>query len=496
MQETSTKSKKCHTARQAMPVSWQEGKKRHTKTLKTWRPDNTTFFPHPQTRTEYKIQKMKPDTRFGMLPRQTMSEATTGTATSTAASVTASVLAQARDKLNLPQHSELTGKLKPHAVLMEEGRSLLACLMKMNQQRANGLETKMADAKAPPSPKKRSAESGGAEDQGGANPITVNHKRRRTRKVSWDDDHRVFPQEDMSKKFSDYDESEIWYGVSTSTKQMRGRRGRRRRRKCCGFDVATDSPFLFIIFFCLLPMQRKEYDLFMVDRLRTVQCLRASGGNEKALNPEFYCVRGLEPFQTADIHQQLHSKRRFHQSTIMIEQVRQNLLGIRDPERYRMLVSTQSELSAQRAQELAALDEHEVHNRVMKRTSLVGNVAAPGMQPGAAAAAGIISAPSSLPAANKSDGLSPSSISERIRRLQEMNARRLMELYSQPGNNPFKFPVRRDSLVGLNNVSGRLNSASATTSSSSATSSGVGELLEGMRFPLRRDSLTPSSYSG
>ena len=150
---------------------------------------------------------MKPHTRFAMLPQQAAAASTTG------ASVTASALAQARSKMNLPTNEATTGKLKPHSVLMEEGRSLLACLMKMNQQRSNQLETNATAA--PPSPKKRSAGSE-SDDQEAA---TVTHKRQRTRKVSWDDNHRVFLQEDASKKFSDYDEAEIWYGVSTIKKE-------------------------------------------------------------------------------------------------------------------------------------------------------------------------------------------------------------------------------------------------------------------------------------
>jgi hypothetical protein len=207
--------------------------------------------------------------------------------------------------------------------------------------------------------------------------------------------------------------------------------------------------------------QRHEYDQFLSDRLRTVKFLRASGGNESALDPEIYCVRGLEPFQTADVHQELHSKRQFHQSSILIEQVRQSLLGIRDLERFRILVSTQSEMALRRAQELAALDEHDVYKRVCRRNSL-------------------LAAPSSFQkstCSSSSDSPLSLSLSQRIRRLQEWNARRLMEIYSQPasGNNgPFRFNIRRDSLVGSN-------------------ARGMGGITMGTRFPIRRDSLTPLS---
>ena len=74
--------------------------------------------------------------------------------------------------------------------------------------------------------------------------------------------------------------------------------------------------------------QRKDYEEFLVDRVRTVQCLRAVGGNDKALDSNLYCIRGLEPFHSTEIHEEFHSKRHFHQSTIIVEQVRQSMLDI------------------------------------------------------------------------------------------------------------------------------------------------------------------------
>jgi hypothetical protein len=261
-------------------------------------------------------------------------------------------------------------------------------------------------------------------------------KKQRCRRVTWaEDPPQVHVQGDWYKLFSDYDQNDIWYTV-------------RYFLQCLSFSLRLYQVILNDSF---LTLQRDEYSEFSEDRLRTVQCLRASGGNEKALDPEFYCIRGLEPFQTPDVHRELHSKRHFHQSTIMIEQVRQSMLGIRDPERFRFMVEPQSEMSLRRAQELAALDEHEVYNRVCRRRSLMAPQ------------------PKSL----SSDPMALS-LSDRVRRLQEWNARRLMEIYSQPGNGPFRFNIRRDSLVG-------------------SSSGGMESIAMGTRFPIRRDSLTPLS---
>jgi len=162
------------------------------------------------------------------------------------------------------------------------------------------------------------------------------------------------------------------------------------------------------------------------------------------LDPESYCVRGLEPFQTQIAHRELHSNRHLHQSTIIIEQVRQSLLGIRDPERFRFLAGTQSELASRRAQEQAALDEHDIYGRIPRRQSLAA----------------------SLPQNSEV-------LSQRVRRLQEIHAHRLMEMYSRPGVGRFRFPIRRDSL-----------------------GAGAAGMLSGFtpmsaRFPIRRGSLTP-----
>lgn len=220
--------------------------------------------------------------------------------------------------------------------------------------------------------------------------------------------------------------------------------------------------------------QRNEYEDFLFDRLRTVQCLRASGGDEKKLNSDFYCVRGLEPFQTTDAHDELNSKRRFHQSTILIEQTRQTMLGVYDPERFRLMVGPQSEMALRRAQELAALDEHEVYGRVCRRRSLL-TLSTPKTTIGDVYKAS--ASPSSVPTKDEQLSLP---LAERIQKLQEWNARRLIEIYSQPGNNPFRFPIRRDSLVG--NTSATRNLLKNT-------------IVMSNRFPIRRDSLVPHSSS-
>jgi hypothetical protein len=188
------------------------------------------------------------------------------------------------------------------------------------------------------------------------------------------------------------------------------------------------------------------------------------------LDQESYCARGLEVFETPEGHQQFSSERSFHRSTVLIEQVRQSMYGMRSPERFRMMVGPQSEMAARRARELAAVDEHAVCGRVRtRRGSLYSTPTSncPSIQQKALTGDG---------KTNSSDA-SSLSLDERIRQLQESNARRLMEIYSQPGYNPFRFPIRRDSLIGSNSMVG-------------------GTFDISNRFPIRRDSLTPSGSMG
>ena len=74
-----------------------------------------------------------------------------------------------------------------------------------------------------------------------------------------------------------------------------------------------------------------------------------------------YCMRGLEPFQDHVSHGAFHSKRNLHKSTVMMEQIRQTMLGLKDPGRFRFLVQSQSSLAQFRAVQLAAIDQYDVY---------------------------------------------------------------------------------------------------------------------------------------
>jgi hypothetical protein len=120
---------------------------------------------------------------------------------------------------------------------------------------------------------------------------------------------------------------------------------------------------------------REEYKQFHMDLLRTVEYLRASGGNDNQLNPELYCCRGLEPFMTRAKHCEYSFKRKLHRSTIMLEQARQNLLQITDPDCFRRMVASRSEIALSSAQELGALDQYEIKiDRILLTQKMEGKM--------------------------------------------------------------------------------------------------------------------------
>lgn len=211
---------------------------------------------------------------------------------------------------------------------------------------------------------------------------------------------------------------------------------------------------------------REEYTEFHQDRFETIKRFRASGCDLSQLDADNQCVRGLEPFWTPQGHRELQGCRKLHKSTVMLEQARQNLTQTKDAERFRTMVLPQSDLALTRAQELAALDELEANKAY--NPELAKSCGSTGIPPNHPALSSLSSLPTPpLPAKDSVGGISPKSTlafvpqatglpsvsllaPEQIRALQEVNARRLMEMYfSQNGTAPdFRFPIRRDSLLG------------------------------------------------
>ena len=102
-----------------------------------------------------------------------------------------------------------------------------------------------------------------------------------------------------------------------------------------------------------------------MDRQWAVQNFRAFGSFVSLLDPNL-CFRGLEPFYTEESRVEAALRRKNHESVIIDEQVRQMLHGLSDPERFPVLVSEQSKKALERAQALAAADQHEIYDELCK----------------------------------------------------------------------------------------------------------------------------------
>lgn len=203
-----------------------------------------------------------------------------------------------------------------------------------------------------------------------------------------------------------------------------------------------------------------------------------------------HCIRGLELFQDETTYEHFQSKIKLYNSTIKMEQIRQSMLRIKDPERFRVLVEPQSNLALHRAQELAAQDERDVYpfrtysaasdhrsmsvssfsdmqrlNNLME--SIYGNSDRPSdtsqstwNTPGPNKILSFQTVAESGSASMVSDGSSTKSSSSAniIRQLQERSMRRLTGIYQNNNgegtegandtNILFKF-ARRDSLWGI-----------------------------------------------
>ncbi len=213
----------------------------------------------------------------------------------------------------------------------------------------------------------------------------------------------------------------------------------------------------------------------MLDRLQTIEShrfLTANNISKDNGNYSGHCIRGLEIFQEENSNEHFRSKKKLYHSTIHMEQMRQAMLGINDPERYRELVSSQSDLALHRAQELAAQDAREAYffnessSSVYKPSKSVSTTLPDstnnGAESGSASIVSDVSSTGSTESSSTSNNTGGQSVfaDETIRKLQERSMRRLMGIYqnhdgegaqeSEETHGLFKF-ARKDSLVGIRN---------------------------------------------
>mmetsp|Transcript_6086 Transcript_6086/g.16584 ORF Transcript_6086/g.16584 Transcript_6086/m.16584 type:complete len:355 (-) Transcript_6086:269-1333(-) len=229
----------------------------------------------------------------------------------------------------------------------------------------------------------------------------------------------------------------------------------------------------------------------------------ASTASAAGVAADEFCIRGLEPYQDERTYA---NNRELHQTTILLEQVRQHQLGIQEPEIFKSLVAARSLVTLQKAQQQALLDEYEVYGQVLKKSNRRGSLLSVIMKPTAQHSDILYTGcsekgsgkPTSASSAASNSAISftrHASSSAAIRQLQELNARRLMEIYQQPGMmlgselGAETFNNGRSQMVGTNAP------ASASTVAPNP-SNFFASLGRSSRFRIRRDSLFGSCGGG
>jgi len=136
-------------------------------------------------------------------------------------------------------------------------------------------------------------------------------------------------------------------------------------------------------------LQKEEYKQILLEQCLTVHIMRSlrtiaakasttdddkdgsNGGNfnvnycdelikKNLIDPEEYCERGLESYQSEERRNEINSNRKLHQFLVIGEYVRQGVVGRKDPEQVRNVSMTKSKKSLTKAQMLAAIDQRYV----------------------------------------------------------------------------------------------------------------------------------------
>mmetsp|Transcript_34317 Transcript_34317/g.82670 ORF Transcript_34317/g.82670 Transcript_34317/m.82670 type:complete len:677 (-) Transcript_34317:45-2075(-) len=119
---------------------------------------------------------------------------------------------------------------------------------------------------------------------------------------------------------------------------------------------------------------KEDYRSFLKEQFVTVhimQELRKAGADETdtSLDPEMYCERGLENYESKELRNGIDATRRLQKRLVINEQTRQSFLGMKDDEQIRLMATGLSERSNIKAQLRAALDQCDVETTVKSGTS-------------------------------------------------------------------------------------------------------------------------------
>jgi hypothetical protein len=125
------------------------------------------------------------------------------------------------------------------------------------------------------------------------------------------------------------------------------------RTGCLPLSYLTPCSVLFLL-------QREEFDSFLQDRLHTIRLWRSVGGNTRLIEP-YYCIRGLEMYESAKLNRDALTARSDYIQTILKEQNRQRG-GALDWEKVKDLMAPRSAWALKQASRLAWKDTLEAQD--------------------------------------------------------------------------------------------------------------------------------------
>ena len=104
-------------------------------------------------------------------------------------------------------------------------------------------------------------------------------------------------------------------------------------------------------------LQSKDYRHFDKDKKDTINKLKVNGGDVTTLDPERYCLRGIEEYQSVQIYREKRNNRLAYTRAILEEQERQRLFQVVDSSGYFQVGRNYNEWATQLALQAGERDE-------------------------------------------------------------------------------------------------------------------------------------------
>jgi hypothetical protein len=125
---------------------------------------------------------------------------------------------------------------------------------------------------------------------------------------------------------------------------------------CCCHPYTNKHTHTVISSF--ISTQQSDIEGFYLDKRKTLKAFRKSKGDMTLIeDPDNYCIRGLEGYQSSKMLRVLRTQRASLISSILEEQDKQRIFNVNDPQGFMQISYHQSKRAVDRALQLAAFDE-------------------------------------------------------------------------------------------------------------------------------------------